>query len=435
MSKKSTQTTQPNIPPQVSEAIYGAVNQGQTLYDQFKGSTAPQFTSVTPQMYNPSLTTAVTGNAVTGNAATFNAPAYVQPAMWQNGAYTATAAPVEAQTVAAQQGSKFINDYLNPYLSQVVDTSLADFDVGQSRAAAARALGNAASGAFGDLGAQGDAVFQAEALRGRGALAAGLRSQGFNTAATFGSQDANRFLQADTANQAAALQAALNNAARIDAANQFNAGVSNQINQYNTGTQNSVNQLNAAISNQTGMFNTGAQNQVNLANLAAQNQMGLANMGAINQQNQLNQSALNQAGQFNAGQGNAIGMFNAQNLFNAAQYGDQRALDAYRTYVLGPLGATQQTIGQTVRSNDGGAGWQNVAGQLAAAAIISDARMKTNINRVGTLANGLPIYTFNYKSGGPVQIGLMAQDVEQVNPDAVIEINGVKHVNYAKAVA
>lgn len=346
MSTKSTQTTQPNIPPEVMQAIIGAVNQGNTLYNQFTNTPAPQFTSVTPQMYSPSLTT----------AATFNAPAYVQPAMWQNGSYMATAAPVEAQQVAAQQGSKFINDYLNPYLSQVVDTSLADFDVGQSRAAASRALGNAASGAFGDLGAQGDAVFQADALRNRAALAAGLRSQGFNTAATFGSQDASRFLQADTANQAAALQAALNNAARIDAANQFNAGVSNQINQYNTGTQNSVNQLNAAISNQTGMFNTSAQNQFNLAN-----------MDAINQQNQLNQSALNQAGQFNAGQGNAIGIFNAQNAFNAAQYADERALDAFRMYVLGPLGATQQTIGETTRTNDGGAGLQNIAGQLGAA--------------------------------------------------------------------
>ena len=62
---------------------------------------------------------------------------------------------------------------------------------------------------------------------------------------------------------------------------------------------------------------------------------------------------------------------------------------------------------------------------------ISDRRMKTNIRRVGTTDNGLPVYTFNYVFGGPVQMGVMAQEVELVDPSAVIERNGVKFVNYA----
>lgn len=64
----------------------------------------------------------------------------------------------------------------------------------------------------------------------------------------------------------------------------------------------------------------------------------------------------------------------------------------------------------------------------------SDRRIKTDISEVGRLNNGLPVYTFRYKAGGPPQIGLMAQDVEKVNPRAVAEIDGVKHVNYAMAV-
>jgi len=64
----------------------------------------------------------------------------------------------------------------------------------------------------------------------------------------------------------------------------------------------------------------------------------------------------------------------------------------------------------------------------------SDRRIKDNIRKVGTLDNGLPVYAFRYKSGGPEQIGLMAQDVEKVNPAAVAEIDGVKHVNYGLAV-
>ncbi len=75
-------------------------------------------------------------------------------------------------------------------------------------------------------------------------------------------------------------------------------------------------------------------------------------------------------------------------------------------------------------------------GGLARIAIPSDRRVKENISKVGTLKNGLPIYIFNYKKDpdGIPQIGLMAQDVEKLYPDAVEEYDGVKHVNYAKAV-
>ena len=65
---------------------------------------------------------------------------------------------------------------------------------------------------------------------------------------------------------------------------------------------------------------------------------------------------------------------------------------------------------------------------------MSDIRVKKNIRQVGALENGLPVYAFQYAWGGPTIIGLMAQDVEQVNPDAVVEIGGIKHVNYDAAV-
>ncbi len=64
------------------------------------------------------------------------------------------------------------------------------------------------------------------------------------------------------------------------------------------------------------------------------------------------------------------------------------------------------------------------------AAAISDRRAKTDIKRVGQTDDGLPIYTYRYKWGGPVQMGVMAQEVEKVNPEAVIEIAGLKAVNY-----
>lgn len=66
---------------------------------------------------------------------------------------------------------------------------------------------------------------------------------------------------------------------------------------------------------------------------------------------------------------------------------------------------------------------------------LSDRRMKTDIRRIGTASNGLPLYTFRYAGGGPMQFGLMAQDVEKVRPDAVTEIGGIKHVHYDIALA
>lgn len=73
---------------------------------------------------------------------------------------------------------------------------------------------------------------------------------------------------------------------------------------------------------------------------------------------------------------------------------------------------------------------------LGSAAIgLSDRRTKTDIKRIGTLDNGLGVYGFRYKSRpfGNYQIGVMADEVEEVLPEAVITVgrDKVKMVNYA----
>lgn len=76
-----------------------------------------------------------------------------------------------------------------------------------------------------------------------------------------------------------------------------------------------------------------------------------------------------------------------------------------------------------------------LAGTLGGAAIRSDRRSKTDIVRVGTLDNGLPVYSYRYKSGGPIHIGLMSDDVRGVHPEAVfVTPDGLDAVNYAMAV-
>jgi len=74
---------------------------------------------------------------------------------------------------------------------------------------------------------------------------------------------------------------------------------------------------------------------------------------------------------------------------------------------------------------------------LGGAALMSDIRTKENIKYLGQLTNGLPFYEFEYKPefkviGGEGKfIGVMAQDVEKVQPEAVItRHDGYKMVNY-----
>jgi hypothetical protein len=50
----------------------------------------------------------------------------------------------------------------------------------------------------------------------------------------------------------------------------------------------------------------------------------------------------------------------------------------------------------------------------------SDIRLKTNVRQVGTTAHNLPLYTFNYLGEDDLYEGVMAQDVLNVMPAAVI---------------
>lgn len=63
------------------------------------------------------------------------------------------------------------------------------------------------------------------------------------------------------------------------------------------------------------------------------------------------------------------------------------------------------------------------------AAFMSDERLKDNIVLVGN-ENGHKLYEFSYIGTPQRFIGVMAQEVEKTNPEAVIEINGYKAVDY-----
>lgn len=87
------------------------------------------------------------------------------------------------------------------------------------------------------------------------------------------------------------------------------------------------------------------------------------------------------------------------------------------------------TLQPAVR-NDGSTG-TGTGRRAGGAAAPSDIRLKTDIVRIGTLANGIGLYHFRYVLGGKSFIGVMAQDVLTVRPDAVVQDkSGVLAVNY-----
>jgi len=53
---------------------------------------------------------------------------------------------------------------------------------------------------------------------------------------------------------------------------------------------------------------------------------------------------------------------------------------------------------------------------------LSDIRLKSDIDRVGTAANGLPLYHYRYTGLPTVYEGVMAQDVLSYKPEAIVAL-------------
>jgi len=101
----------------------------------------------------------------------------------------------------------YVDRYMNPYLKDVVDTSAADLDANAGKVRAQQALDLAGSGAFGGSGAAlTQSQTEGELARARASTLAGLRSQGYQTALTAASGDADRATQARMANAQTNLQ-------------------------------------------------------------------------------------------------------------------------------------------------------------------------------------------------------------------------------------
>lgn len=98
-------------------------------------------------------------------------------------------------------------------------------------------------------------------------------------------------------------------------------------------------------------------------------------------------------------------------------------------------GANAQAAGAMGQANAQAQGTQNMLGLAAmAASMFSDERMKEDIERIGEMDDGTPIYTYKYKGDNKTQMGVMAHEARKKHPEAVAKdpLTNMLMVNYSR---
>lgn len=110
--------------------------------------------------------------------------------------------------------------------------------------------------------------------------------------------------------------------------------------------------------------------------------------------------------------------------------GQNADFDALSNYlsVLSGIGGLGGTATGKQTQNPGILGI--LSGAAGIASLFSDQRLKEDVKRVGLTDDGLPIYTYRYRGSDQVHMGVMAQEVAQVRPEAVVDQGGYLAVNY-----
>ena len=235
-------------------------------------------------------------------------------------------------------------------------------------------------------------------------------------------------------------------------------------NRYGTAAANAVGRVGADASAQLNdqftnmLYNQGQQDlnrQLQATGMGLQNQLGMEQIrsGNLNQgMDRLLRGATigQQQGQFNedtiarrlqnllgAGQGETA----RQDQWDMAAMQDYAnnqwgALDRLAPFVGGVPSQRQEPVVTNTAGSPGGYEWAAIIAPIIAAAV-SDERRKENIQPLGfEVAPGLELKSWNWKHSGQPGMGLIAQDVEQVIPDAVFEVPaGTKVIDTARLIA
>jgi len=279
------------------------------------------------------------------------------------------------QSVNASTISSAMSPYMNQYVMRALAPQMQQMDMQDAKTRAATNATATGSGAFGDARTgieQSNNQFLSNVAR-EGMIGNAYNSA-FNTAIGAGAQDVSNNMAAQGQN-------------------------ANFMEQY----------LGRSLGGAQAL--QGLQNQ-QLSVAGAQNQMG---------QQQTAQNQANLTAQYNQ-------------WLMAQQYPFQTAQLMNQTMGAGgtALGGTTTKVEE--KPNNAGL---SMLGSLAGSAFaFSDRRLKTDIDVVGALMDETPVYSYRYIDDPEEvrRIGLMAQDVEEDTPEAVIEHpSGFKMVDYGRA--
>lgn len=324
-----------------------------------------------------------------GSGTTYAVPRAGQPIRAQAGGYQNQmvgreaidpATNAEASAAGGVDIGSRVGGFMNPWLNDVVNASLSEFDVDAGRRKAALQAAGARNGAFGGSRfGLAEAALEGDLARGRATLGAGLRAQGFDTASRLAAQEAGMDQQGDIfnagnrtgvslanagaanarnlaqaemnlrgsmfntegANRAAEFRAGSGNVAELanaDAGNRFglaDLGIRADAARYGADTSNQFDLARAGFAAEAGRTNAGLRQQASLANQDATNRLSLADLAtregaarftaeAGNTGALANQGARMQGGMFNASQRSAADALNA----NLGLQGNAQAIQA-----------------------------------------------------------------------------------------------------------
>lgn len=273
------------------------------------------------------------------------------------------------------------------------------------------------------------------------------------TAGQYG-QNAQQLSNAAKLNQAqfGSQQQQAQNAAAM---NQFSAQNAAALQSAQYGSQQQQNQNAANMNEQQwlaalqGQQNAATMDQANFANnaQAQTNAAQTAATGFANQANAANASFNNQAINQQLGQDLAIrnqpvneisALLSGSQVANPAQMSGatpQSSVGGVDYSGLVNNNYNQQVAAHNAQMGGVGGLFGSILGGIGSAggigAFFSDRRLKKNISLIGKTAGGTNVYSYNYIWGGPMQVGVMAQEVPHA---AKMHSSGFLMVDYGKVI-
>lgn len=266
-NEKMSATTQPQTPTAVRDPIFNYYGGIDNYLNADPTNFVTPVNAIQQAAFNNSGGLFGAGD-IYGNAAQIAAGAASNPltSASSQGA-TAKFADLQGGGSAGSQGYNSssmlegINNYVNPWLSNLVDTTLSDFDANSAQQKAAQQARYAKAGAFGgSRAAIGEGLLDAELARARSTADAQLRNQAWQNAGAWSQFDAGNRNTARQFGANAYNQAALTNAQLANASSIAQMQAANQAAQFNASQAQQQSQFEAAQANQMAL----AQKQAEL---------------------------------------------------------------------------------------------------------------------------------------------------------------------------